>query len=451
MSHRAPQLRSNGSAPAAPPSFVAAAPSTAPPTPAPALADLPLVSIHSVFKDSFVRVNARGGLRADAEFPWSYECWYRLLPEVCAQDAGGAAAPGEQQQPPPGEPAAAADDDPDAELERRLGSTWFGLRSERLGRLLLLHGKGKEGSKEGSRDGKRARSGAGATAFVPFAELESPRARRRRAPGAPWRAPPGACWRFEQGGLRNRGTNGWLNVRPGGELRGHGNSGPPWRVAHVALPSTALAVRALPPELLRGVGLHANGSALGAGERRRPPYALLSVDYHIATARDVGHTLRELGATLVEQSLSGACGRRKTCAQPGRLGVLSRELAFTMCPRPHALRRAAYEARDLARSRTISHDLARPRTISPELARALSSSPDHLRPISHLRIQALRTSPLLSNVDGVVCAHPAALCEVRSPPDLPLISGGAVRGASASSPPAPPLAAPRPSPRAHLA
>jgi len=97
-------------------------PGVFPPTPAPALADLPLVSIHSVFKDSFVRVNARGGLRADAEFPWSYECWYRLLPEVCAQDAGGAAAPGEQQQPPPGEPAAAADDDPDAELERRLGS-----------------------------------------------------------------------------------------------------------------------------------------------------------------------------------------------------------------------------------------------------------------------------------------------------------------------------------------
>ena len=87
--------------------------------------------------------------------------------------------------------------------------------------------------------------------------------------------------------------------------------------------------------------------------------------------RDAGHTLRELGVTLVEQSLSGACRRRKTCADPARLAVLSREAAFTLCPRPHALRRAAFEA--------------------------------------------LRTSPLLTNVDGVVCSHPAALCEVWLP------------------------------------
>ena len=50
---------------------------------------------------------------------------------------------------------------------------------------------------------------------------------------------------------------------------------------------------------------------------------------------------------------------------------LSREAAFTLCPRPHALRRAAFEA--------------------------------------------LRTSPLLTNVDGVICSHPAALCEVWLP------------------------------------
>ena len=75
--------------------------------------------------------------------------------------------------------------------------------------------------------------------------------------------------------------------------------------------------------------------------------------------------------TLVEQSLSGACRRRKTCADPARLAVLSREAAFTLCPRPHALRRAAYEA--------------------------------------------LRTAPLLANVDGVVCSHPAALCEAWLP------------------------------------
>ena len=44
------------------------------------------MSIHSVFRDRFVRVNARGGLRADAEFPWSDESWFRVLPQLCAQD-----------------------------------------------------------------------------------------------------------------------------------------------------------------------------------------------------------------------------------------------------------------------------------------------------------------------------------------------------------------------------
>ena len=48
--------------------------------------------------------------------------------------------------------------------------------------------------------------------------------------------------------------------------------------------------------------------------------------------------------------------------------MLAREIAFSLCPRPHATRRAAYEA--------------------------------------------LRTSPLLTHADGVVCSHPAALCEV---------------------------------------
>ena len=108
--------------------------------------------------------------------------------------------------------------------------------------------------------------------------------------------------------------------------------------------------------------------ACADGVRR---YQILSVDYHIATAQDVGHTLRELGQSFVEKSLSGACNRRHTCASPHDLPGLRKEQAFTLCPRPHATRRAAYEA--------------------------------------------LRTSPLLTSTDGVVCSHPAALCEVWLP------------------------------------
>ena len=85
-------------------------------------------------------------------------------------------------------------------------------------------------------------------------------------------------------------------------------------------------------------------------------------------SQDVGHTLRELGQQFTEKSLSGACGRRQTCTNSRELPVLTKDAAFTLCPRPHALRRAAFES--------------------------------------------LRESPLLTATDGVVCSHPAALCEV---------------------------------------
>ena len=35
--------------------------------------------------------------------------------------------------------------------------------------------------------------------------------------------------------------------------------------------------------------------------------------------------------------------------------------------------------------------------------------------LSRAAFEALRTSPLLANVDGVICSHPAALCEVWLP------------------------------------
>ena len=98
---------------------------------------------------------------------------------------------------------------------------------------------------------------------------------------------------------------------------------------------------------------------------------MLSVDYHIATAQDVGHTLRELGLEFVDRSLSGACARRGTCATPSELPVLTKDVAFTLCPNPHSTRRAAFEA--------------------------------------------LRTSALLKGADAILCAHPAALCEAWLP------------------------------------
>jgi hypothetical protein len=110
-------------------------------------------------------------------------------------------------------------------------------------------------------------------------------------------------------------------------------------------------------------------TAESGGPRRR--YRWLSVDYHIATAQDVGHTLTELGQTFVEKSLSGACGRRQTCAQARELAPLTKDSAFTLCPQPHALRRAAFEA--------------------------------------------LRGSEMMLSTDSVVCSHPAALCEVWLP------------------------------------
>ena len=204
------EQQQNSSAVAPP---AAAPPATAPP---PAAAALPLLSIHSVFRDRFVRVNARGGLRADAEFPWSDESWFRALPQLCAQD-GVPPLPGQAKE---NEMAAATggddDDDPAAELERRLSRTWFALQSERVGKLLSLHdGRDKQGGGGGG-----GGSGAPSRAFVPLAEL-SPPSRRRRAPHAAHRpqeskVPPSACWRLEEGGLRNRGSRGWLNVRPSG-------------------------------------------------------------------------------------------------------------------------------------------------------------------------------------------------------------------------------------------
>jgi hypothetical protein len=68
-----------------------------------------------------------------------------------------------------------------------------------------------------------------------------------------------------------------------GDLRGHGNQGPPWRTADIAVASTELLLQPLPTDLLHGAGLHANGTSLPRGAHDAAQYSLLSVDSHAAT------------------------------------------------------------------------------------------------------------------------------------------------------------------------
>ena len=110
-------------------------------------------------------------------------------------------------------------------------------------------------------------------------------------------------------------------------------------------------------------------------------YAFWSTDFHIAPIADMLDVFDSLCTTsglcmkIIEHSFSGACaktfgGRRNTCAHG--LRAISRENAFDLCPRPHALRRAFFQA------------------------------------------YAGPSSPLQS-VDAFVCNHPPALCELYMP------------------------------------
>ena len=400
----------------------------------------PVVSIYSAWRDRFVRVDEDGTLHADVEYPWSERSWFSILrlssnmsiasphddwprhsgpgrrleqlmpllkppslmlqvaAKVTGPRAGSADADLAELSTPGTEANDGADGDEVQQAEEELGDElwrgddlhgdWFALASVKNGRLLRLHGADSGGAAwvakadlppPSARQLSIAAAAAGAADDALSAggannvggDVKAGRHRaaaRRSGKRGPWVAPPGAVWRLEGDRLRNRGTGGVLNVRPGGSLRGHGNSGPPWRIAEglESETSSTVALRAVPRQLRESTSLLPS-----AGRRTPRQYSLLSVDYHIATAQDVGHTLRELGQRFVEKSLSGACARRRTCAAPYELPTLTREAAFTLCPRPHATRRAAYEA--------------------------------------------LRDSPLLAGADGVVCSHPAALCEVWLP------------------------------------
>lgn len=392
----------------------------------------PVVSIYSAYLDRFVRVDEDGGLHTDVEYPWSERSWFTVLRLASnlsiaspldgwpSQAASGRqlaeqAAPAATVLLQTGRPRAgrvdaelaeggattatgsideagvdASADGPEAERAEaayemwrgeELAGEWFVLASVKHGRLLQLH-SGDDGDNAWvaladvppptARQLTLAAATAGSSADAGADAGGRHRAAARKAGGrkGPWTAPPGACWQLKGDRLLNRGTGGVLNVRPGGNLRGHGNRGPPWRTDEGldGDESSILALRAVPRQLREAGG---RGGRRGGVAIRPRQYSFLSVDYHIATAQDVGHTLRELGQLFVEKSLSGACQRRRTCAQPHELPIITREGGFTLCPRPHATRRAAYEA--------------------------------------------LRTSPMLTSADGVVCSHPAALCEVWLP------------------------------------
>ena len=113
----------------------------------------------------------------------------------------------------------------------------------------------------------------------------------------------------------------------------------------------------------------------------RGGYTFFSTDYHIAPIADLADVFASLCdeaglcMRVEEHSFSGACGRafggrKPTCARG--LRVLTKENAFDFCPRPHALRRAFFDA---------------------------YRGPD---------------SPLAA-VDAFVCNHPPALCEAYMP------------------------------------
>lgn len=109
-----------------------------------------------------------------------------------------------------------------------------------------------------------------------------------------WKAKPEESWRISFGKdsstqLLNRGSGGFLNVRPHRQLRGHGNSGPPWTAATAPTGSTRFEMR-LAPQIGRLPPLTGNESEDGEGSawRREPEFAkygFLSVDFHIATAQ----------------------------------------------------------------------------------------------------------------------------------------------------------------------
>lgn len=152
---------------------------------------------------------------------------------------------------------------------------------------------------------------------------------RARSPALLAALPASALFEAHGSHVFSCAVGAYVNVRPRGALRTHSDDGPPFGRPAGPLPRGALAIEPIAHALA-----HVATPLPAAG------YTFVSVDYHIATAQDSGATLRSLGMNFVDLSLSGACARVGTCARG--LHVLTRENGFTLCPQPHALRRAFF-------------------------------------------------------------------------------------------------------------
>ena len=266
-----------------------------------------IVSLFVPWSGKFVRATDEAGVLADADYPWAEDCWWRVVP---LGDGGDALAPTADEQAAAGRAAPGLSGGGAKGVERVEPAGWFGLVSALYGRALRLNdASGRERAwvptleAVGSR-GERSRGG----------EVKR-RSRRERGrgegrlrdggDGGEEKVPPvgtvfpaGASWQLVSGRLRNRLTGGFLNGRKGGHMRGHGNSGPPWRASLTAEPSNLLELRVVPAERVATAYVDEG-------------YAFLSVDYHIATAQACGCRCRAAG-------VAGAAGAAGAAGQEGR-------------------------------------------------------------------------------------------------------------------------------------
>lgn len=221
------------------------------------------------------------------------------------------------------------------EVSAANGSAAFALRSRRNGQFVRarLVGREPEGSLTadvrwwpgGGSGGEAAPFPASALFLSVPVPLEGPD-RPRAAPNGAAELGAGGAGTEALGGaggcvrLWSCGSRAFVGAQPDGPLRavsGHGSS------------------RFLATALVSGAAAAGSSSLL-------PPFRVASVDYHIGTAQESGGLLRSFGLRFDEHSLSGACARTGHCA--ASLRPLTRENGFTLCPRPHALRRAFFAA-----------------------------------------------------------------------------------------------------------
>ena len=215
------------------------APASTPPPPR-------LVSLYSSWLDRFVCIE-KGSIRASAQFPWTPDCWFRVV--LLGDNASATAAL-------PAEGLIAASDGADGstpdrpkrlheahetwDARREVAGRWFALVSEGTGKALELSdgdaegrawvvhlgstrwrggGGGRRGGRKGGKRGGDQRgvskrgggSGNEADEADGEGEEEEEEEEEDGRSGRGWHsvAPPGACWRLDGEQLRNGGKSAW--------------------------------------------------------------------------------------------------------------------------------------------------------------------------------------------------------------------------------------------------